>query len=81
MLKHYLETLSDSQFHRLRRKVWERINRAFSGGTQFGIDWPTLCAVTPGFADILLAMKREWSMRVEEHERRNHVCVADCPAE
>lgn len=54
-----LRILTNSQLERLHGKVWTRIERAFAGGLQFGVDWPALRMCEPGLADCLRSVKNE----------------------
>lgn len=53
-----LRILSTQNLARLYNRVWERATRG-DGYQPFGYDWSTMCAVHPGYADILLACKLE----------------------
>ena len=41
------------------RRVWRDIQRAFRGGTSFGIDAPTLCACEPELAAEFFALRKQ----------------------
>jgi hypothetical protein len=55
--------LTDKQIIRLYYRIWARIENIYRGGLQFGLDMPTLRAVTPGWADLLVAIKTEGRLR------------------
>src|SRR5208283_2413823 len=54
-----LRSLTNTQLVRLYRKVYERIERAFVGGLRYGVDMPTLRAVMPGMAVLVVRIRRE----------------------
>jgi len=60
-----LQQLTNEQLNRLYRCVWRRLQRVYAGGTSFGIDMPTLWAVTPGFAQIIVDIRAEAIRRKE----------------
>ena len=47
------------KLEREERKLWKEINKAFEGGTSFGIDWPTLRAVMPDEAQRLAEIRQK----------------------
>lgn len=65
----YLRSLSDNQLSRLFGRILERIETAFAGGSQFGIDIPTLRAVCPGFHSAYIAMRQEGRRRTIERRQ------------
>ena len=58
-----LRSLTNTQLCRLYRKCYERIERAFVGGMQYGVDMPTLRAVWPGMAVLIVQLNREGRSR------------------
>src|SRR5208337_1235725 len=58
-----LRSLTNTQLVRLYRKIYERIERAFVGGMQYGVDMPTLRAVMPGMAVLVVRLRREGQSR------------------
>lgn len=46
------------QLSRLYNRTWERMT-AGDGYQPFGYDWPTVYAVHPGFADVLISLRTE----------------------
>ena len=58
-----LRSLTDTQLCRLYRKCYERIERAFVGGMQYGVDMPTLRAVMPGMAVLISRLCRDGKSR------------------
>jgi hypothetical protein len=48
--------LSDKWLERCYRRLWDRIDYRYG---QCSWDWPTLCAVYPGFASLIQCLKTE----------------------
>lgn len=62
-MNNYLASLSENQLERLYRKLYARIERAFAGGTRYGIDLPTLRMCEPGYYSDFMRIKREMIRR------------------
>jgi len=45
--------MTQTQIDRLYRQAYERMERRFNGGGCYGMDWPTLRVVFPGWANTL----------------------------
>ncbi len=58
-----LEKLTQPQLNRLFRRIQERIQRAFAGGTRYGVDMPTLWACHPGLATAYMNTYNELKAR------------------
>jgi hypothetical protein len=58
-----LADLPDGQLCRLYRRVCLRIRQRLSGGLTFGVDMPTLRAVLPGMAVLVVAIAEEGRRR------------------
>lgn len=58
-----LAPLTDSQLVRTYCRVWSHIERAFAGGTSFGIDRPTLFACLPSWANLWDQLRTEMKRR------------------
>jgi hypothetical protein len=58
-----LRSLTNTQLCRLYRKCYERIERAFAGGMQYGVDMPTLRVVWPRMAVLICRLKIEGRSR------------------
>lgn len=58
-----LSPLTNKQLQRLGNRISERIQRAFAGGTRYGIDMPTLWAVVPGLAQAYCNVRNEFKAR------------------
>ncbi len=43
-----LDSLTEVQLSRTYSRLYVRAERQFSGGTRYGIDWPTLRVCCPG---------------------------------
>lgn len=66
-----LRGLTSKQLERVYGQAYERMVRLFEGGTQYGIDWPTVCMVAPAWAAVLRALV------AEDMERKRLAWVAE----
>lgn len=64
-----LARLTAEQFAELCRRWQVKVYRAFQGGTQYGVDWPTLNACYPKLARI------GRKLRTEAHRRATVSCT------
>lgn len=64
----YLRQLTDTQLVRQWNQLLYRIQRAFAGGCQYGIDLPTLNACFPGFYGDYIAYRQEGRRRTIERK-------------
>lgn len=60
-----VQKLSDDQLHNRMCNIWNRIEKAFEGGTKFGIDWHTLWVCEPELAGKLKEVMDEAKRRKE----------------
>jgi hypothetical protein len=63
-----LSGLTDNQLTRAYCRVWSHIERAYAGGTSFGIDRPTLYACLPSWATLWEQLRSEMQRRMREQQ-------------
>jgi len=63
-----LRTMSDEHLCRLFRKIIDKINRRFGGGTRYGVDLPTLAMCEPGLWYCYMVVRTEGSRRGKERK-------------
>lgn len=59
----FLLSMTDSEFNHLVSRVIKRIHREFRGGTQYGVDLPTLRVVCPGWYDTYMLLRKAYNER------------------
>ena len=70
----FLLSMSDSEFNHLVSRVLARLHhdRSLSGGTQYGVDLPTLRVVAPGWYDTYMLLRAAYNERVKDERNSSN---------
>jgi hypothetical protein len=66
------EKLTKEQSLTITSRLVGIVNRLFAGGTQYGVDWPTLYACYPAKAQVLRRLAA--ARRANHHNPRSESC-------